>query len=349
MVYGATLVFPDAAAEKQLAATSDAPPTVKNTRKKAPAKPLQQAKVEVLTEKICLNAAVNRVFHNPPLEITSLDCIAAQRPLPCSLCAARNNIVLEFPAPPLPPDIYFPAFTAPTTAQDTTPMDKKFKLTQKERQQAESRLIQFGETLRRAERKHATHANRPKSAFFPSSILKSVLDSLLTFDSFNDLATHVESWTFAVGYQVRLCALVHELRRAIESQRKEAQEEKKAARRKKSGGTQRRKRRADGWDSGEDSEDREENSGDGSEESGDEMSSDDDTVNEHPRSSPIPPPAKRVRRILHEVTNKDRPVRKSTGKDAAKKTQSVGEISQTYSAPYRTTSSRRRALDAELS
>ncbi|KAJ7721770.1 hypothetical protein B0H16DRAFT_1738054 [Mycena metata] len=342
-----------AAAEKQLAATSNTHPTYTTTRKKASAKPLQQAKVEFLTEKICLNAAVNRVFENPPMDISNLDCIAAERPLPCSLCAARNDIVLDFPAPPLPPGVYFPPFTAPTTDQHATLTDKKLKLTQKERAEIEPRLVQFGETVRRAERKLAAHANRPKSAFFPSSILKSILDSFFTFESFDNLATHVALWTFAGGYQVRLYALVHELRTTIQLQRKEAQEKKKAARRKKGTNTRNRRRKIGEWDSEEGSEDEGEGSDDGDEGSDDrgkglddedeglseEMSSDEE-ANNHPRSSPIPPPPKRVRRILDEVTNEERRVRKST--KTATKLQTVAEVSRTYSAPYRTTSSRRR-------
>lgn len=295
---------------------------------------------------MCLNAAVNRVFQNPPLDVTNLDCIAAKRRLPCSLCAERNNIVLEFTAPPLPPGTYFPPFTAPTTDQRPTPTDKKSNLTQKEREQVEPMLVQFGETVRRAERKNARHANRPKSAFFPSSILKSILDSLLTFKSFDDLATHVKSWTFASGYQVHLYAIVHELRTTIQTQRKEVQEERNAARRKKSANTRSRRRRTEEWgseDGDEGTEDGGEGSGDEGEGNGDETSSDDE-LPEHPRSSPIPPPPKRARRVLDEVTNKERPVRKTTKQATARKTEMVAEVSQTYAAPYRTTSSRRRNL-----
>ncbi|KAJ7756556.1 hypothetical protein B0H16DRAFT_1825902 [Mycena metata] len=71
-----------AAAKKQLAATSNPLPTTTKTGKKAPTKALQQAKAEVITEKVCLNAAVNRAFHNPPLDITTLECLAAQKTTP---------------------------------------------------------------------------------------------------------------------------------------------------------------------------------------------------------------------------------------------------------------------------
>ncbi|KAJ7724383.1 hypothetical protein B0H16DRAFT_1472426 [Mycena metata] len=184
--------------------------------------------------------------------------------------------------------------------------------------------------------------------------MKCVLNSLLTFNSFEAFAKHVESWIFANGYQVRLYATVHELRTMIELQRKEAQEKKNAAPRKKGKGTRRRRRKVEEWDSEEDSEDGardaeedsegvEANSDDGGDESGVESSSEDERPT-HPRSSPIPPPAKRVRRVLDEVTNNERPVRQTTKNGTGRKTQTVAEVSQTYAAPYRTTSSRRRGV-----
>ncbi|KAJ7711811.1 hypothetical protein B0H16DRAFT_1815796 [Mycena metata] len=119
-------------------------------------------------------------------------------------------------------------------------------------------------------------------------------------------------------------------------------------------GTRRRRRKVEEWDSEEDSEDGardaeedsegvEANLDEGGDESGEESSSEDERP-EHPRSSPIPPPAKRVRRVLDEVTNNERPVRQTTKNGTGRKTQTVAEVSQTYAAPYRTTSSRRRGV-----
>ncbi|KAJ7635589.1 P-loop containing nucleoside triphosphate hydrolase protein [Mycena polygramma] len=95
---GIVLVQPSsiAAAVKQL--QGPAPPAAeksttkkkkngKKARKAAP--PMPHEKALVLSETLCIIAAINRHYANPPLEITTLDCIAAKRPLPCSLCSAR--------------------------------------------------------------------------------------------------------------------------------------------------------------------------------------------------------------------------------------------------------------------
>lgn len=80
----------------------------KSKRQKKKPKPLEHAKVLLLTEQQCYIAALNRIYQSPPLETTTLDCIAANRRLPCSLCATRNNIHLDFPTPPLPHGIELP-------------------------------------------------------------------------------------------------------------------------------------------------------------------------------------------------------------------------------------------------
>ncbi|KAF7341157.1 ATP-dependent DNA helicase RecQ [Mycena venus] len=68
----------------------------KKRGKKAP-EDMDPAKAELLVETTCLNAARNRRWQNLPLDETDRDCIAAKRPLPCSLCARRANITISFP------------------------------------------------------------------------------------------------------------------------------------------------------------------------------------------------------------------------------------------------------------
>ncbi|KAJ7164071.1 P-loop containing nucleoside triphosphate hydrolase protein, partial [Mycena filopes] len=213
-----------AAAEKQLAGLSSSAPNSKS-KPRSP-KALEPAKVQVLTEKTCLNAAFNHVYQNPPLNLTGLDCIAANRRFPCGLCAARAGIVLEFPAPPLPRGTHLPPFTAPLPVQHGMLIDKKLKLTAKERAQAEPELLEFGHTVRRAERKNMAHINCPNSAFFPPSLIRSLLDALLSVTSFNDIVPLLVSWKFASGNRVRLYAVVHQLRTTIIAQREEAQVKK---------------------------------------------------------------------------------------------------------------------------
>ncbi|KAJ7892273.1 hypothetical protein B0H14DRAFT_2560331 [Mycena olivaceomarginata] len=127
--------------------------------------------------------------------------------------------------------------------------DNKLKLTKKEREQTEAGLIKFGETIRRAERKHAVHQNRPRLIYG------------------------------AIREKARL--------------------ERNAKQR-----ATRRGRKVATYESDEDDEDE---GSDAEGEDSDEQPSSDEEVDQHPRSSPIPPAPKRQRRILEEVTNEERP------------------------------------------
>jgi hypothetical protein len=77
---------------------------------------------------------------------------------------------------------------------------------------------------------------------------------------------------------------------------------------------------------------------DGSERSDvdEEPSSEEEVVPEHPRSSPIPPPPKRVRRVLEEVTNEERPAVRPAKKAPKAPLQSAAQVAQSYSNPYKT-------------
>ncbi|KAJ7107204.1 P-loop containing nucleoside triphosphate hydrolase protein [Mycena crocata] len=161
-------------ARKQIAGVIAAPsinPQTGKAKRVKKTKPMEHAKALILVEKECYIAAFNRIYQNPPLDISTLDCIAAERRLPCSLCAARNETTLTFSPSPLPPGISLPPFVAPSTeSAPLSAVDKKLKLTTKEREMVEAALTAFGETVRRAERKDRKNQNRPKSSFFPSSL-----------------------------------------------------------------------------------------------------------------------------------------------------------------------------------
>ncbi|KAF8193978.1 P-loop containing nucleoside triphosphate hydrolase protein [Mycena galopus ATCC 62051] len=308
------------AAEKQLAGPSEpAPPTntTKSKRKKK-TKPLEHAEVLLLTEKHCYNAALNRIYQNPPVKTSTLDCIAANRPLPCSLCAARNKIELDFPAPTLPPGVKLPLFTLPPASGPT--LDKKLRLTKKERQTSEPSFITFGQTIYRAEHRQLINHNRPKSSYLPSSLVTAILDNLLALDSLQKLEPLLQSWAFSRGYCVRLYAIVQELRTSISTQREDARAEKNAKQR-----ASRRSKAKKPVDSESEEDEPTESDSSGSDE-------------EHPRSSPIPPPSKRTRRILEEVTNQARPTR---ARAKWQPQQRLVAVAETFSAPYKT--SRRRA------
>ncbi|KAJ6595093.1 hypothetical protein DFH09DRAFT_1305775 [Mycena vulgaris] len=274
-------------------------------------KPMEHAKALVLVEQECYIAALNRIYENPPHKVTLLDCITAKRRLPCSLCAARDETVLKFPAPPLPPGITLPPFTPPI--QPITETQKKLKLTKKEREEAELALTEFGETVRRAECKHSVNQNRPKSSFFPASIISSITLSLLALDSLAALDTLIQLWSFAAGHIDSLYTVIQQLQASIAAQREEARLEKnskqratRAAKRPAAKKTTRKKISRD-FDSEEEEEEWDAPS------SADDEADDDDERDEHPRSSPIPPPPKRSKPALREVTNQRHPPARRRG------------------------------------
>ncbi|KAJ7142579.1 hypothetical protein C8R44DRAFT_725918 [Mycena epipterygia] len=306
------------------------PKTGKPVRKKK-TKPMEHAKALVLVEQRCYIAAINRIYQNPPTEITYLDCIAAKRRLPCSLCADRTEKTLNFTPSPLPPGIVLAPFTPPTT-QDSAPLsaaEKKLKLTKKEMDMAEGSLVSFGETVRLAERKHITNQHRPKSSYFPASLIHVILNKLLSLDSLAALSPITQSWTFAIGHVVALYAVVAALRTTIQAEREEARINKNAK--------QRATRKAKKGVRDIDSE---------SEESGEEESSyDEDEADEHPRSSPIPPPPKRAKTVLAEVTNRQRPARRPQG--PREKQLDAETVAATFRPAYRTSRRRGNAVQED--
>ncbi|KAJ7885312.1 hypothetical protein B0H14DRAFT_2563954 [Mycena olivaceomarginata] len=182
------------------------------------------------------------------------------------------------------------AFILPSLKVNSpAPLDKTLKLTKKEREEAESTLVRFGNTVYRAEHKLPVNRSRPKSAYFPSSILSSLLDNLLSLNSLAKLEGLVEPWYFSRDYRVRLYAVVHDLFSSISAQRERARLDKNAKQR----ATRKAKKKATDWDGSEEEESESE-------------SSSEDEVDEDRRSSPIPPAPKRSRRVLEEVTNASR-------------------------------------------
>ncbi|KAJ7691360.1 hypothetical protein B0H17DRAFT_1201206 [Mycena rosella] len=157
-------------AEKQIAGL-DAPPAAPQInpktgkpRCKKKIKPMEHAKALLLIEKRCYIAAINRIYQNPPMETSTLDCIATKRRLPCSLCAARREISLTFPPSPLPSGITLPPFTPSVAMQEPlSAAQKKLKLTKKERGIAAASLATFGETIFFLPRLHFHHHTRPSS------------------------------------------------------------------------------------------------------------------------------------------------------------------------------------------
>ncbi|KAJ7870287.1 hypothetical protein B0H14DRAFT_3440121 [Mycena olivaceomarginata] len=205
---------------------------------------------------------------------------------------ATEYVVIDFPAPSLPHGITLPLFSHPLEVNTST-LDKAPKLTKKEHEEAESALVEFGNTVYRAEHKLPSNRSRPKSAYFPSSIVHSLVDNLLGLDSLTKLEKLVEPWYFSCEYRVRLYAIVHDLFSSISARREQARLDKNAKQR----ATRKAKKKVADWDASDKEEEEETES----------ESSYEEEVNEDRRSSPIPPASKHSRRILEEVTNEERP------------------------------------------
>jgi hypothetical protein len=177
-------------------------------------------KATVLAEKVCYIAAINRVFQNPPTEITYLDCVAAGRTLPCSLCLVRAPRRLEFPPSPRPSGAApLPAFIDISTA--TLPNRRpKLKLTKKERPMLEAKLLEFGQRVRRAEcYLNLANRYRPATAYFPSPLSSAILDHFFQLLSLSDLTAQTTGWIFASKHNDSLFALITDLQNLIKSER----------------------------------------------------------------------------------------------------------------------------------
>jgi hypothetical protein len=68
----------------------------KGNGKKKSSEAMSIVKAEFILEKQCYIAFLNRHYQNPPLATSTLNCIAAKRALPCSLCASRTKKTIDF-------------------------------------------------------------------------------------------------------------------------------------------------------------------------------------------------------------------------------------------------------------
>ncbi|KAJ6622170.1 hypothetical protein B0H10DRAFT_1944777 [Mycena sp. CBHHK59/15] len=93
----------------------------------------------------------------------------------------------------------------------TESAQKELKLLKKEPEDAELALTTFGETVHLAERNRDTHQNWPKSSYFPSLVIKAVLDQLLAVDSVATLKATISSWIFCSGHIESLYVMVQKL------------------------------------------------------------------------------------------------------------------------------------------
>ena len=170
--------------------------TSKKKSKRKPKKatpPMDPPKALILNETWCYTAAINRHYANPPLETTTLDCITARRPLPCSLCASRAKRTLVFTAPAsssrLPPIV-----ASRSSIPRKVSVPRKLKLTRKEKELVSVNLISYRDKLRVNEQLGGRFRNMPPTLFLPSTLQNILLDKLLSIKSISDLEPLLQHW-----------------------------------------------------------------------------------------------------------------------------------------------------------
>ncbi|KAF7339867.1 p-loop containing nucleoside triphosphate hydrolase protein [Mycena venus] len=232
---GIVLVQPSmlAAAAKQVQgpapppSTNEPPKKTNNKKARAPPAAMPHEKAQLLTETHCYISVINRHYSNPPLETTSLDCIAANRPLPCSLCSARAKRTIVFPAPPSA--VRLPPIAAPpvvVSQKSSTP--RKLKLSRKERESATAALITCRDKIRVKEQLAGNFRNMPPILFLPSTLQTVLLDKFLSINTESDLVSLVRSWQHRQRHTKFLFDSITKLQRQIRTDREAARLAKNA-------------------------------------------------------------------------------------------------------------------------
>ena len=86
--------------------------------------------------------------------------------------------------------------------------EKRLKLLHKEHAEAETALIEFGETVWQAEHYLHLHPYRPRSSYFLPPMIQSLLDGLMKINIMEVLATYSASWAHSSGHSAALLNLV---------------------------------------------------------------------------------------------------------------------------------------------
>jgi hypothetical protein len=200
---------------------------------------METAKALMLVEKKCYIVFINRHYGNPPLETTTLDCIAADRQLPCSLCLSRSQKSLTFVAPPSA--IELAPLIAPSNPRSSThAASKKLRLTKKERALALVALKKFRNELRVELQFQTLFRNHPPSLFLAPSILDSLLDGLLSFSSTSDLQPILQNWYHNETHSHSLYDVITEIQKKIQRRREHARLERNRKAREKRQSTKRK-------------------------------------------------------------------------------------------------------------
>ncbi|KAJ7182392.1 P-loop containing nucleoside triphosphate hydrolase protein, partial [Mycena crocata] len=293
------------AAEKFLAQDPERRAKAKQNSKSLSA--MNNEKALMLTVKTCLIAFFNKMFGNAGAAAL-LDCIDAQRRLPCSNCRPRFVGPLFFPPSPLPigsqPLAPFSDVSPPIHPTTTTPPRSR-KLTRAMRATADAELRLFKKRVHKAERDRPVHGYTPASTYLPNPVITSLLDGFFTISSLETLATTIPKWKFHSGHGPALLELIARWQATFVQEFEDARLQKNAA--------AKAKRRA------------------AASESDEEMPEPDEPIEEE---TPVPVKSKsQKRRVPLEDSTNELPKSKRA---RAAPTPSVAAVTETYRPAYTT-------------
>ncbi|KAF8189511.1 hypothetical protein K438DRAFT_2144149 [Mycena galopus ATCC 62051] len=184
-------------------------------------------KARFITESHCYVAFLNSYYQNPPLEISALDCIAADRALPCVLCLSRSDRTLEFPAPLSTPA--YPALTPSSPSKTRSAGSSKLKLTKKEREAATISLKKFRDSIHLEEHRKGKFLEYPRTMFLSSTFQSALLDKLLSISSLSDMDEIVLTWRHRDPHAAALFRVVLKIQSNILAEREVAREARNRA------------------------------------------------------------------------------------------------------------------------
>ncbi|KAF8143044.1 hypothetical protein K438DRAFT_2111099 [Mycena galopus ATCC 62051] len=170
-------------------------------------------------------------YQNPPLETSTLDCVAANRTLPCILCLSRSNKILEFPAPLSTPA--YPALISTSPSKTRSSGSGKLKLTKKERDTATISLKKFRDSIRLEQHRKGKFLEYPRTMFLTSTFQSAVLDKLLSISSLSDLDEIVLTWRHHDTHADALYRVILRIQSNIRAEREAAREARNHASRQK--------------------------------------------------------------------------------------------------------------------
>jgi hypothetical protein len=253
----------------------------------------------------CVVAVTNRHYDNPPSETALLDCITANRLVPCGPCLRRSAKFLQFS--PSPGTSFSPLMSPPSSK----PNRRGLKLTRDETKLVEVMLLGFRDTLRQSVAGQPRYRHYLEPMYFPSSLISRITKSFFTIQTTDDLASIISSHDTFVPNQCQLLySKISSTRNSINASRRAV----KSARRKE------REQRADQGIQIDESE----------------------PEIEHPMSSSPVPKAIPTKRILSDATND--PEAKRVRKPRQKQL-SVKEVAESYGPPKTRRGNRGRKND----